>query len=86
MAGAKLSAKAQLLNLVQLDTPRTDGRIFELLFFCIVSNYSYSVWNCVWGTDSAVQRIILRYIFRNCDVGVWTGLSWLRIGTVGWHF
>ena len=24
-------------------------------------------------------RIILRRIFRKCDVGVWTGSSWLRI-------
>ena len=28
-------------------------------------------------------RIILRWIFRKWDVGVWTGLSWFRIGTVG---
>jgi hypothetical protein len=26
-------------------------------------------------------RIILRLIFRKWDVGVWTGSSWLRIGT-----
>ena len=30
-------------------------------------------------------RIILRWIFRKWDVGVWTGSSWLRIGTVGGH-
>ena len=30
-------------------------------------------------------RIILRCIFRKWDVGAWTGLSWLRIGTVGRH-
>jgi hypothetical protein len=30
-------------------------------------------------------RIILRWIFRKWDVGVWTGLSWLRIGTGGGH-
>jgi hypothetical protein len=30
-------------------------------------------------------RIILRWIFRKCDVGVWTGLSWLRVGTIGGH-
>jgi len=29
------------------------------------------------------ERIILRWIFRKWDVGVWTGLSWLRIGTGG---
>ena len=28
-------------------------------------------------------RIILRWIFRKWDVGVWNGLSWLRIGTGG---
>jgi hypothetical protein len=27
-------------------------------------------------------RIILGWIFRKWDVGVWTGLSWLRIETV----
>jgi uncharacterized protein (UPF0128 family) len=26
-------------------------------------------------------RIILRSIFRKRDVGAWTGLIWLRIGT-----
>ena len=28
-------------------------------------------------------RITLRWIFRKGNVGVWTGLSWLRIGAVG---
>ena len=28
-------------------------------------------------------RIILRWVFRKWDVGVWTGSSWLRIGTGG---
>ena len=28
-------------------------------------------------------RIILRWIFRKWDVGVWIGSSWLRIGTGG---
>jgi len=26
-------------------------------------------------------RIILRWIFRKCDVKLWTGSIWLRIGT-----
>jgi hypothetical protein len=30
-------------------------------------------------------RIILRWIFRKWDVGVWTRLIWLRTGTVGGH-
>ena len=28
---------------------------------------------------------ILRWIFRKWDVGVWTGSSWLGIGTGGGH-
>ena len=52
---------------------------------------AYSVW---WGTmrerDHLEQlvvdgRIILRWVFRKWDVGVWTGSSWLRIGTGGGH-
>jgi len=30
-------------------------------------------------------RIILRWIFRKWDVGVWTGSSCLRRGKVGGH-
>jgi hypothetical protein len=30
-------------------------------------------------------RIILKWIFRKWGVGVWTGSSWLRIGTGGGH-
>jgi len=49
------------------------------------------VW---WGTlrernyledPGAYWRIILRWIFRKWDVGVWTGSRWLRIGTGGGH-
>ena len=31
-------------------------------------------------------RIILRWIFMKFDVGVWTGSSWLTIGTGGGHW
>jgi hypothetical protein len=31
------------------------------------------------------KRIILRWIFRKWGVGVCTGSTWLRIGTVGGH-
>jgi hypothetical protein len=34
-----------------------------------------------WGDRGADGRIILRCIFRKWDVGVRTGLNWLRIGT-----
>jgi hypothetical protein len=30
-------------------------------------------------------KIILRWIFRKWDVGLWTGFSWFRIETGGGH-
>ena len=33
------------------------------------------------GDPGIYGRIILRRIFRKWNVGVWTGSSWLRIGT-----
>ena len=30
-------------------------------------------------------RIILRWILRTRNVGVWTGSSWFSMGTVGGH-
>jgi hypothetical protein len=38
-----------------------------------------------WGDPGVEGRILLRWMFRKWDVGVWTGLSWLRIETVGGH-
>ena len=38
-----------------------------------------------WGDPGADGKIILRWIFRKWDVGVWSGSSWLRIGTGGRH-
>ena len=37
------------------------------------------------GDPGVDGRIILRWIFRKWDVGVWTGSNWLRIGTGGGH-
>jgi hypothetical protein len=52
--------------------PKLVKSIVELHFVL----YSYSILD---------GRIILRWIFRKWDVGVWTGSSWLRIGTGGRH-
>ena len=37
------------------------------------------------GDPGLDGRIIVRWIFRMRDVGVWTGSSWLRIGTGSGH-
>ena len=37
------------------------------------------------GDRGVDGRIILRWIFRKWDVGIWTGSSWLRLGTGGGH-
>jgi len=37
------------------------------------------------GDPGIDGRIILRWILRKLDVGIWTGWSWLRIGTGGGH-
>jgi hypothetical protein len=38
-----------------------------------------------WGDPGVDGRTILRWIFRNWDVGVRTGLGWLRIETGSGH-
>jgi hypothetical protein len=38
-----------------------------------------------WGDPRVSGRIILRWILRKWDVGVWTGWGWLRIETGGGH-
>jgi hypothetical protein len=35
--------------------------------------------------DPDVNGRILRWVFRKCHLGVWTGLGWLRIETGGGH-
>jgi hypothetical protein len=36
-----------------------------------------------WGDPGVDGRIILGWIFRKWDVGIWTGLGWLRTETGG---
>jgi hypothetical protein len=38
-----------------------------------------------WRDPGVDGRIILGWNFRQWDVGVWTGLGWLRIVTGGGH-
>jgi hypothetical protein len=49
----------------------------------IINCYYYYCYNL--GDPGVDGRIILRWIFRKWGVGVWTGSSWLRIGTGGGH-
>ena len=35
--------------------------------------------------EPGVDGRIIRWVFRKWDVEVWTGSSWLRIGTGGGH-
>jgi len=37
------------------------------------------------GDPGVDGRIILRWIFKQWGVGVWTGSIWFRIGTSGGH-
>jgi hypothetical protein len=36
-----------------------------------------------WGDPCVDWRIILRWVFRKLEVGVWNGLSWLKKRTSG---
>jgi hypothetical protein len=38
-----------------------------------------------WRDTGVDGRIILRRNFKKWGVVMWTGLSWLRIETGGWH-
>jgi len=42
-----------------------------------------TVYHCVWGDLGVGGLIILGWISRRWDVGMWTGSGWPRIGTGG---
>jgi hypothetical protein len=59
------------------------------------STYGVEEWHIqdfggeTWGErdhlgDPGIDgKIILRWVFRKWDVGLWTGSSWVRLGTGG---
>jgi hypothetical protein len=67
--------------------------LIEELFFqkngCIEIRFRVKfityVLYCVLGDPGVDGKIILRWIFGKWDVRVWTGSSWIRIGTSGGH-
>jgi hypothetical protein len=38
-----------------------------------------------WGDPGVDGRIIIRWMFKKRDVGVWIGLSWFSIEKCGGH-
>ena len=61
---------------------------------CCTYKERRGVYRGLWGNvrerdlleDPGIDgRIILRWLFRKWDVGLWTESSWLRIGTGGGH-
>jgi hypothetical protein len=55
-----------------------------IYFYCYLATLALTEGDRL-GDPSVDVRIIVRWIFRKWDVGVWAGLSWLRIGTGGGH-
>jgi hypothetical protein len=58
---------------------------FSCLIEFLVWRFKHHVFYAYLEDPGVDGRIILRWIFRNLDVGAWNGSIWLRIGTGGRH-
>jgi len=61
-----------------------------VLYYCCWVSTQLQLTNvlisvCTLEDPGIDGKIILRWIFGKGYMGVWTGLSWLRIGTGGGH-
>ena len=76
-------------SVVERPEPTFLPRIRETKFHLTINSTQYRVFvgkpggKRPWGDPGVDGRIILRWIFREWEVGIWTGSSWLRIGTGG---
>ena len=61
--------------------------LYYLLLLYLLTGFGVETLRESDKTEDPVidERIILRWIFENWDVGVWAGSNWLRIGTGGGH-
>jgi len=51
-----------------------------------LKNSSDTIRNRTRDLDLSVDgRIMVRWMFRKWDVGLWTGSNWFRVGTGGRH-
>jgi hypothetical protein len=72
-----VSAVRDCLFNIFVDTLHIEGRSF----IC-----NLRTRHCRGGRYPGLDgRVILRWIFREWDLGAWIGSSWLRTGTVGGH-
>ena len=55
------------------------GEVYAVFWWGYLGKETACKTPCIDG------KIILRRIFRKRNVGAWTELSWLRIGTGGGH-
>ena len=80
------SNKNHLLHLVGILFPQISAScwLFKKKSFTMHGNMNVQE-RYYLGDPGVDGRIILRWIFRKWQVGVWTGLIWLRIGTGGGH-